>query len=73
MHKKNKQLEVECPKCKQKFSYYQSDFRPFCSEKCQQVDLGNWFLEKYTTPVTSPLSLEEQEELERTLLKDEFH
>ena len=65
--KKNKQLLVECPKCKLKFSYYDSACRPFCSEKCQQVDLGNWFLEKYAVPVTTPLDQKEQEELEKVL------
>lgn len=69
--KKHKQLLVECPKCKLKFNYYDSACRPFCSEKCQQVDLGNWFLEKYTVPVTTPLDLKEQEELEKALLSSD--
>ena len=24
--------------------------RPFCSSRCADVDLGNWFQEKYTIP-----------------------
>lgn len=67
MHKKNKQLIVVCPKCKQKFNYYDSEVRPFCSVKCQQVDLGNWFLEKYAVPSEGPLSIEEQDELIKVL------
>ncbi len=67
MHVKNKQLIVVCPKCKKKFNYYESDYRPFCSEKCQQVDLGNWFLEKYAVPSAAPLSAEEQDELIKVL------
>jgi hypothetical protein len=25
-------------------------YRPFCSERCQQIDLGAWAEEKYTIP-----------------------
>ncbi len=43
-----KLLNVNCPKCKEEFNYYDSSFRPFCSERCKQVDLGLWFSENYT-------------------------
>lgn len=43
-----KKLKVKCPHCKSEFSYYESDFRPFCKEKCKMVDLGHWFDESYT-------------------------
>lgn len=39
----NKKLKVKCPKCKKKFAYYSSEFRPFCTERCKMVDLGQWF------------------------------
>ncbi|MEI9932304.1 MAG: DNA gyrase inhibitor YacG [Rhizomicrobium sp.] len=26
------------------------DFRPFCSKRCANVDLGNWFGERYAVP-----------------------
>ena len=26
-------------------------FRPFCSKRCADIDLGNWFSESYTVPV----------------------
>ena len=30
-----------------------SKFVPFCSERCKEIDLGNWAMEKYvvSTPV----------------------
>lgn len=37
-----KLLPVKCPTCDKKFNYYGSEFRPFCCERCQQIDLGNW-------------------------------
>lgn len=46
-----KKLEVKCPQCKKKFEYYSSEFRPFCSERCRLIDLGQWLEESYTVPV----------------------
>jgi endogenous inhibitor of DNA gyrase (YacG/DUF329 family) len=36
--------------------------RPFCSERCRQVDLGRWLTESYTVPAVEP---EDQAEEER--------
>lgn len=46
-----KDFKVKCPQCSLSFSYYESESRPFCSTKCQQIDLGHWFKESYTVPV----------------------
>ncbi|CBJ36794.1 conserved protein of unknown function, UPF0243 family [Ralstonia solanacearum CMR15] len=29
----------------------ESRYRPFCSERCKQIDLGAWAAEQYTIPV----------------------
>lgn len=42
-----KLLPVNCPTCKKKFNYYGSNFRPFCSERCKEVDLGHWVTGRY--------------------------
>ena len=40
-----------CPKCEQKtLLSNENKFRPFCSEKCQNYDLGSWAQEKYSIP-----------------------
>jgi len=26
------------------------EFRPFCSQRCAQIDLGRWFAEGYAVP-----------------------
>lgn len=58
----NKDLRVNCPQCDLQFYYYQSKFRPFCSEKCKMIDLGHWFEETYTVPVkTIPVGCEEDD------------
>ena len=46
----NKNLKVKCPHCDLVFAYYESKFRPFCSERCKLIDLGHWFQETYTVP-----------------------
>ncbi|MFY7994601.1 MAG: DNA gyrase inhibitor YacG [Bacteriovoracaceae bacterium] len=56
-----KVLTVNCPQCKKKFNYYDSEFRPFCCEKCKLIDLGLWLSESYGVPVPeNKLTPEEQ-------------
>lgn len=61
-----KKLEVTCPTCKKKFNYYESDFRPFCGERCRLIDLGQWLSESYTVPVEK-LTEEEAQTLEQLI------
>ena len=43
---------VNCPTCGKKVEWIeQNKFRPFCSERCKQIDLGAWADEKYAIPV----------------------
>ncbi len=49
-----KKITVNCPQCEKEFNYYESDFRPFCSERCKLVDLGHWVNESYTFPSKEP-------------------
>jgi endogenous inhibitor of DNA gyrase (YacG/DUF329 family) len=42
---------VACPTCNKKVEWTEANkFRPFCSERCKQIDLGAWAEEKYTIP-----------------------
>ncbi len=50
----------KCPICK-KTSDVQ--FHPFCSKRCAQVDLGQWFNEKYTIETEEPVQLEDYEDM----------
>jgi len=57
-------LTVSCPQCKKKFNYYDSEFRPFCTERCKLIDLGQWLSESYGVPVPEhKLTPEEQLQL----------
>ena len=47
---------VNCPTCGTKVEWVEArKFRPFCSERCKQIDLGSWAEEKYVIPVANPL------------------
>ena len=58
----NKLLQVNCPHCDKIFFYYQSDFRPFCCEKCKMIDLGHWFHESYRVPTKEQIQGEKKKE-----------
>lgn len=39
--------QAKCPRCGSLAPYRGNPDRPFCSEKCRLVDLGNWANEEY--------------------------
>jgi endogenous inhibitor of DNA gyrase (YacG/DUF329 family) len=42
---------MQCPICKKPADNSRANrFRPFCSERCQLVDLGGWAGGNYTVP-----------------------
>lgn len=53
--KKTKQ--VPCPHCKKLAEFSPNNrFRPFCSERCKMIDLGDWANETYRIPDKTPPS-----------------
>ncbi|BEV13529.1 DNA gyrase inhibitor YacG [Herbaspirillum huttiense] len=51
---------VDCPTCGTKVEWSEKNkYRPFCSERCKQIDLGAWAEEKYTIPAVN-LPLEDE-------------
>lgn len=43
---------VNCPTCKRPIEYSPDNkWRPFCSERCKLIDLGEWAAEKHAIPV----------------------
>ena len=37
-------------------------YRPFCSKRCADIDLGKWLTGSYAIPADSPEDLEEAEQ-----------
>lgn len=47
-------LIVNCPTCAEPVVWKpENESRPFCSERCQQIDLGAWASEEYSVPSES--------------------
>jgi endogenous inhibitor of DNA gyrase (YacG/DUF329 family) len=44
-------LEKRCPVCGKPAI---ARFRPFCSPRCADIDLGRWFTEGYAVPASAP-------------------
>jgi len=49
---------MKCPICKKTVTP-DSEFFPFCSERCKIIDLGNWASEKYV--VSTPIQPDDPE------------
>jgi hypothetical protein len=47
---------VACPQCGREVVWDKeiSPFRPFCSERCKLIDLGQWAEENYSIPAEPP-------------------
>lgn len=41
---------VKCPTCRKATSWVDNPHRPFCSDRCQLIDLGAWTEERYKIP-----------------------
>lgn len=47
----DKNITVRCPTCQKPVAWKQSStFRPFCSERCRLIDLGEWANEEKVIP-----------------------
>ena len=43
---------ASCPHCNAQVAWVaENPYRPFCSERCKLIDLGDWATEKYRVPV----------------------
>ncbi|MDA8156604.1 MAG: DNA gyrase inhibitor YacG [Actinomycetota bacterium] len=55
-------MKTKCPVCKKEAQWEGNPFRPFCSERCRQIDLGLWVSEEYRIPGESA----EKEDVKKT-------
>lgn len=52
-------LSVDCPTCNSKVIWQpESKFKPFCSERCKLIDLGEWADEGHK--ISQPLQVEQE-------------
>lgn len=67
-------LIVSCPTCDAQVTWApESAFRPFCSKRCQLIDLGEWAEEKKSIsqpiPGATPLNEEMLDALEEQFIQ----
>ena len=55
-------MKVKCPKCGTETRLDDNPFRPFCSERCKLIDLGNWLDGAYTVPTDREEAADETQE-----------
>ena len=54
-----KPVVVACPQCGAEVIWNsESRYRPFCSERCKMIDLGQWANEEYRIPDSGPVDQE---------------
>jgi endogenous inhibitor of DNA gyrase (YacG/DUF329 family) len=41
---------VKCPTCRKETPWENNPYRPFCSDRCQLIDLSAWTEERYRVP-----------------------
>ncbi|MBT5231430.1 MAG: DNA gyrase inhibitor YacG [Methylococcales bacterium] len=47
----SKITKVKCPTCSESVTWSaDAKWKPFCSERCKLIDLGEWFSEGYKVP-----------------------
>ncbi len=52
---------VNCPTCFKKVTWVAANtYRPFCSERCKLLDLGDWANDKFVIP-GEPVSIHQDE------------
>lgn len=40
-------MQVNCPHCGRQHEWSGNPWRPFCSERCRLIDLGDWLEERH--------------------------
>ena len=54
MAAEGKTLKVSCPGCARQAEYSPDNpWRPFCSARCKNIDLGAWASESFRMPISS--------------------
>jgi uncharacterized protein len=54
-------MTAKCPRCGKEVENAGNSFRPFCSEHCKTIDLGNWISGAYRIPSRNAEDEEKEE------------
>ena len=65
-------LKVSCPQCNSEVLWLkENQFKPFCSDRCKLIDLGDWAAENHKISQPIQANVELSEEM-LDALEDEF-
>jgi len=65
---------MRCPACHGPSAWEENPFKPFCSERCRMIDLGNWLGGNYKIPgERQDLSDEDVSSLEKEPKSNTIH
>lgn len=54
---------LPCPTCGHNAEFSPANrWRPFCSERCKMIDLGQWASENYRIPDAGPIDPDESDD-----------
>ena len=54
-------IAVKCPTCHKQVTWNKTEaYKPFCSERCKLIDLGEWASETHAIP-GDPVTLPEEQ------------
>jgi endogenous inhibitor of DNA gyrase (YacG/DUF329 family) len=53
---------VRCPTCRAETHWENNPHRPFCSNRCQLIDLGAWTEERYRMPASESESARDDQD-----------
>ena len=65
-HLPRRRKQAACPVCRKPAV---ETFRPFCSKRCQQIDLGRWLGGKYALPTEEEPDEADIEALARQMME----
>ena len=66
-------MKVKCPTCEKEVEWNSdAKYRPFCSERCKMIDLGQWATEEHAIPGKS-VEEEMMSEQLKQIDPDTFH
>lgn len=52
----NQPVKTKCPTCQAEVIWSEeNEYRPFCSKRCQLIDLGEWANENHSIPASPEL------------------
>ncbi len=67
METTKKPIYAKCPTCGKSVAWItENKWRPFCTERCKLIDLGEWLSENHRIPGKEgrPFSVEESEDFQ---------